>query len=61
MARKRRATAPAKPKIAGDVGGVSVCFRCFESVDLTAFRDDKIAGRLPIVHACGRVLLKAPA
>jgi len=60
VARKRRATAPAKPKIAGDVGGVSVCARCFDFVDLTRFRDDKLAGRLPIVHKCGRVLLEAP-
>jgi hypothetical protein len=59
--RRRGSTRIPKPRATlGHVAGVSFCMRCLERVDLTAFRDARIAGRYPIVHTCGRVLMAEP-
>lgn len=61
MTRRKRSPAPKIPTVAKTIGGAPAwCIVCMEQVDLVAFRRDKIAGRFPIVHACGRVLAAAP-
>ena len=60
--RKRRAPAPKIPTVSKTVGGSPAwCMDCLEQVDLVAFRNARIAGRYPIVHACGRVLMADPS
>lgn len=62
MARRSRGKVnyPKVPVAVGRVSGPSICTSCMEPVDLTAFRDARIAGRYPIVHTCGRVLMREP-
>jgi hypothetical protein len=36
----------------------SICTQCYQPVDLDWFAKEKAAGRLPVVHACGKVLYR---